>query len=152
MPPIHHFALAGVPVSVNNRGTPRYYDWREAVYDASIIGHAAGIMVPGPCTVKVKYFRRLDRTKDVDNILKAILDALQGLRWSGSPQAGTRILCDDVNAEKVVSQRTDVGRYRTVIDGLAFNGVEYSALLQASYTQASVYVRVDLPPDHNFGV
>ncbi len=105
-------------------------------------------MIPGPTSITVRYFRRLDRRKDVDNILKAILDALDGRNGVSRRKAGTRILWDDREVERITSQRTDLV-FHNVLHGNALSSREFSALLQAQYTQASIYVRVQDPPDHS---
>lgn len=144
----HDFYVSGAPVSVNRYGTSVYRSWRSSVHKASISGLAGtSPVVAEKCSVKIRYFRNLDPVKDVDNILKAILDGLDG-RIGGVPRKQShRILQDDSHIEKVVSQRTDL-TFNTVLEGRRLRPREFSALLHAQWSLASVYVRVDAPPNH----
>jgi hypothetical protein len=105
-------------------------------------------VVAEKCSVKIRYFRNLDPVKDVDNILKAILDGLDG-RIGGIPKKQPhRILQDDSHIEKVISQRTDL-TFNTVLNGRGLRPREFSALMDAQWSLASVYIRVDAAPNHS---
>jgi Holliday junction resolvase RusA-like endonuclease len=136
-------------VSVNAAGSAPYRSWRQKVYDESVLTHQPGgaAKIVTGCTVWVRYFRRLDRVKDVDNILKAILDALNG-RGSVSRRIDpSRILIDDRVVEHVVSSRTDL-RFHTAIKGSQLSSAEFGALIRAQYAEAAVAVIVGAPPSH----
>lgn len=144
----HDFAVSGSPVSVNRAGTAPYRAWRQRVYDESVRTHTTGSQkIVAPCTVRVRYFRRLDRVKDVDNILKAILDGLNGRGSVPMKIEVSRILWDDRLVERVVSQRTDL-RYHTTLNGTAMTSTEFAALLRARHDEAAVSVTVESPPSH----
>lgn len=135
-------------MSVNRTGTAPFRMWRQRVYDASVLSHTSGGQkITVPCTVKVRYFRRLDRVKDVDNILKAILDGLNGRGSVPKKIEVSRILSDDRVVERVVSQRTDL-KFHTALDGAAMTTVEFAALLRAEYDEAAVSVIIEHPPSH----
>jgi hypothetical protein len=145
------FFVDGSPVSVNRYGQPAYKTWRAAVHTASMSGLAhLGPLVPGWCTVKIRYFRHLDRMKDVDNILKAILDGLDG-RIGGRTKATDRILTDDHYVERVISQRTNL-EFHTALNARSLSTPEYRAAFRAFYGQASVYVSVESPPNQAMGI
>lgn len=145
----HDFYVSGAPVSVNRYGTAVYRSWRTSVFTASMLGlTGTSPVVAEKCSVKIRYFRNLDPVKDVDNILKAILDGLDG-RIGGVPKKQPhRILQDDSHIEKVVSQRTDL-TFNTVLNGRGLRPREFSALMDAQWSLASVYVRVDAAPNHS---
>lgn len=146
--PWHDFAVSGSPVSVNTAGSAPYRAWRQKVYDESVRTHTAGGQkISGFCTIKVRYFRRLDRTKDVDNILKAILDGLNGRGNIPKKIEVVRVLTDDRIVERVVSQRTDL-RYHTALNGSAMTTIEYAAMVRAHHDQAAVSVIIEAPPSH----
>jgi hypothetical protein len=148
----HSFWVEGSPVSVNRYGQLPYRNWREAVRQASIHDATWGptSLVNGMCSVRIRYFRRLDRAKDVDNILKAILDGLDG-KAGGHLKATQRVLNDDRTIERVVSQRTDLN-FHTHIDGRSLHRHELQALIAARRNEAAVFVQVDAAPDHMIGI
>ena len=148
---LHHFVVAGSPISVNRYGTHPYKAWRQRVYAVSVQGHRTGIKITTPTSVVVRYFRHLDRRKDVDNILKAILDALDGRNGSKGKKDLRRILSDDREVERITSQRTDLN-FHNVLYGTALTPMEFAAILRAQYNQAAIYVRVQDPPDHSKAV
>ncbi|MFN3625988.1 MAG: hypothetical protein ACK4TP_18285 [Hyphomicrobium sp.] len=145
----HDFAVSGSPVSVNAAGTAPYRSWRQKVYDQSVITHQPGgaPKIVAGCTVWVRYFRRLDRIKDVDNILKAILDGLNGRGSASRLVHASRILIDDRVVEHVVSSRTDL-RFHNSINGSELSSAEYAALIRAQYAEAAVAVIIGAPPSH----
>ena len=100
--------------------------------------------------MRIRYFRVRDRIKDVDNILKAILDALDG-KISGSIRHANSVITDDRRVELVMSQRTNLG-LGTRIDGRRLRRQEYAALLHARRGQAAVYVHVHNAPDHGVSI
>ncbi|MGF9566949.1 hypothetical protein AAIH70_25940 [Neorhizobium sp. BT27B] len=145
----HEFFVPGSPVSVNRYGTLPYKAWRADVHTyGTATASWAGSLVSGSCSVRIRYFRRLDRPKDVDNILKAIFDGLDGKTGPG-PRATPRVLSDDRHVEHVVSQRTNM-RFHTRFYGLRLE--EYRAMLHANTAQAAVFVSVDFPPNHGRSV
>lgn len=148
---IHRFYVAGSPVSVNRYGQPAYRVWRADVYSASMRGLTIySPMVLSGCSLKIRYFRRLDRKKDIDNILKAILDGLDG-RIGGGRKANARVLADDSLVEKVTSQRTDLA-FHMILDGRALNSIEFGAAFRAQFEQATVYIGVGFAPNHRVGI
>lgn len=145
------FHVPGSPASVNRYGTPTYRNWRSDVYSRSVgAGPWFGSLVLTPCSVRVRYFHHLDRCKDVDNILKAILDGLDGKAGPGQKLA-MRVIDDDRNVEQVVSQRTKLD-FSTRIRTRHLRLEEYSALRAALAGQAAVFVSVGLAPNHNRSV
>lgn len=147
--PWHDFAVSGSPASVNAAGSAPYRAWRQRVYDESVLTHQPGgsPKISTGCTVWVRYFRRLDCIKDVDNILKAILDGMNGRGNVSRYIAPSRILSDDRIVERVISARTDL-LFHTKLDGSAMAPIEFAALLRAQHDQAAVAVRVEGPPSH----
>jgi hypothetical protein len=147
----HEFFVPGSPVSVNRYGTAAYRNWRSDVHAESVYGSSwSGCLVSGTCSVLVRYYQHLDSRKDVDNILKAILDGLDGKAGRGTKIA-QRVLHDDRNVERVVSQRTKIN-FRTRIDGRRLRPPEYAAALAALSAQAAVFVSVRDAPDHRRSV
>lgn len=147
----HAFWVPGSPISVNRYGTPAFRNWKSGVHAASVAGATwPSVLVHGPCAVRVRYFRHQDRPKDVDNILKAILDGLDG-KTGGSGQQPQRVLHDDRTVERVVSQRTDL-KLHVWINGRGLHRLELAALIAARRSQASVFVMLDPPPDHAWGI
>lgn len=147
----HHFHVAGSPVSVNRYGTKHYRDWRGQVYTASVPPPGwAGTRFPGDCSVWIRYFNWKDRAKDVDNILKAILDGLDG-KAGRAPKHNVRVLHDDRHVQYVVSMRTKL-RYGTRISARRLHPEEYRAMQTALSAQAAVYVRVGAAPNHSRSV
>ncbi|WP_062098346.1 RusA family crossover junction endodeoxyribonuclease [Caulobacter sp. CCH5-E12] len=143
----HEFHVPGSPVSVNRYGTRAYRDWRGEVHARSIAASVwSGPLMPGPCSVKVRYFWRLDRRKDVDNILKAILDGLDG-KIGVTPKPSQTVLLDDREVEHVVSQRTRLG-FATRLDARRLRPEEYQAALAALSGQAAVFVSIGPGPNH----
>ncbi|WP_143272062.1 RusA family crossover junction endodeoxyribonuclease [Azospirillum brasilense] len=143
-PPIHEFRVNDTPVTVNRYGTRAYRIWRQLVYRMSIAAAPSGVPIVNPCMVKVRYFHHQDLKKDVDNILKPILDGLQGL--AGGRRVLPRILDDDHLVAQVVSRRTDLV-FGTKVRANAFRREEFLAMMDALAGDAAVYVRVDSPPD-----
>lgn len=147
----HEFFVPGSPVSVNRYGTAAYRNWKRDVYAKSVEGGSwSGFLIPTGCSVRVRYYQHLDARKDVDNILKAILDGLDGKEGKGS-KAETRVLHDDRHVERVVSQRTKID-FRTRINGRRLRPQEYAAALTALAAQAAVFVSVDTAPNHGRSV
>lgn len=148
----HEFMVKGSPVSVNRYGHSQYRNWRSTVYSASIPTPPtwSGSLFAGECSVRIRYFRVRDRIKDVDNILKAILDALDG-KISGSIRHADSVITDDRRVELVMSQRTNLG-LGARIDGRRLRRQEYAALLHARRGQAAVYVGVHNAPDHGVSI
>jgi len=141
------FFVTGSPVSVNRYGTPAYKNWRGEVHSESVKGAAwSGCLVSSSCSVTIRYFQHLDARKDVDNILKAILDGLDG-KVGTVPQPALRVLLDDRHVERVVSQRTKLD-FRTKLSSRWLTRNEYAAALAALSDQASVFVSVGAAPDH----
>ncbi|MBB3348352.1 hypothetical protein [Sphingomonas sp. BK069] len=141
------FFVTGSPVSVNRYGTPAYRNWRGDVHAESVKGGTwSGCLVTAACSVRIRYFQHLDRRKDVDNILKAILDGLDGKAGSG-PKLPMRVIHDDRDVEKVVSQRTKIG-FGTRLSGRRLTPEEYGAALAALSAQAAVFVSVGAAPNH----
>lgn len=142
----HEFHVGGSPVSVNRYGTAGYRNWRARVHSRSIAyGAWNGALVDAPCTVRVRYFQYQDRRKDVDNILKAILDGLDGKIGAGGAPA-KRVLQNDRDVERVTSQRSKID-FHTRFRSLTLD--EYLAARAALVDGAAVFVCVDDPPDHN---
>ncbi len=133
---------------MNRYGTHPYKAWRQRVYTVSVHGHSAGVKINTPTSVVVRYFRHLDRRKDVDNILKAILDALDGRNGLSAKKDLRRVLRDDREVERITSQRTDLN-FHNVLHGSALTPMEFAAILRAQHNQAAIYVRVQDPPDHS---
>ncbi|APL95518.1 RusA family crossover junction endodeoxyribonuclease [Sphingomonadales bacterium 56] len=147
----HEFFVPGSPVSVNRYGTAAYRDWRRDVHAESVRGVGwTGVFLASPCSVAIRYYQHLDARKDVDNILKAILDGLDGKAGTGAKQAH-RVLHDDRDVERVVSQRTKID-YRTRIDGRRLRPHEFAAAYAALANQASVFVSVGDAPVHGRSV
>lgn len=145
------FLVTGSPVSVNRYGTPAYRNWRSDVHAASVAGSTwAGCLMTGPCSVYIRYYQHLDARKDVDNILKAILDALDG-KAAGGAKMITRVLYDDRDIEHVVSRRTRID-FTTRLNARSLRRDEYAAALAALSAQAAVFVSVRNAPDHNRSV
>lgn len=141
------FFVPGSPVSVNRYGTAAYKNWRGDVHSESVKGGAwSGCLVATPCSVWIRYFQHLDARKDVDNILKAILDGLDGKAGAGHKMA-MRVLHDDRDVERVVSQRTKLD-FTTKISSRRLTVQEYAAALSALSHQASVFVSVGAAPNH----
>jgi hypothetical protein len=112
--------------------------------------HWAGCLHPGACSVTVRYFRRKDRPKDVDNVLKAILDGLDGKNGK-NPKHVNRVLQDDRHVQLVTSMRTDL-KLHTRFDGLSLSLEEFKAMLLARRSQAAVYVCTHDAPTHRHSV
>ncbi|MCZ8280377.1 MAG: hypothetical protein O9313_18760 [Acetobacteraceae bacterium] len=147
----HEFFVTGSPVSVNRYGTAAYRDWRSDVHTESVNGGSwSGCLVSGTCSILVRYFRRCDRQKDVDNILKAILDGLDG-KVGGQTKQTIRVLLDDKHVERVVCQRTKID-FSTKINARRLRPQEYAAVLAALSNQAAVFVSVTDAPDHQRSV
>lgn len=147
----HQFYVTGSPVSVNRYGTPAYRNWRGEVYSASVSGATwSGCLVAAACSVHIRYFQNLDARKDVDNILKAILDGLDGKVATG-PKMDMRVMTDDRHVERVVSQRTKLV-FETRLDARSLTQVEYAAAIAAMSAQASVFVSVGAAPKHSKSV
>jgi Holliday junction resolvase RusA-like endonuclease len=145
----HAFAVEGSPVSVNRYGTAHYRNWRADVHAASVRGASwSGSLFTTARSATIRYFRYRDGIKDVDNILKAILDGLDG---KGSPAGGPRVMSNDRLIERVVSQRTNL-RIHNGIDARRCHRLELDALIKARRAQAAVFVQVSVPPDHLGGV
>lgn len=143
----HEFFVTGSPVSVNRYGTLAYKNWRGDVHTASVKrGGWSGCLVSTPCSVHIRYFQHLDARKDVDNILKAILDGLDGKAGKG-PKLPMRVIHDDRDVERVISQRTKIG-FATKISGTRLTVQEYAAALAALSAQAAVFVSVGAAPNH----
>lgn len=143
----HEFMVSGSPVSVNRYGTAAYRNWRSDVRTSSVASAGwTGYLVSSACSVHIRYYSHLDRRKDVDNILKAILDGLDGKVGTGSPQPH-RVLRDDRDVEHVVSRRTRID-FLTRLDGRRLRRAEYAAALDALSSQAAVFVFVGAAPDH----
>ena len=141
------FFVTVSPVSVNRYGTADYKNWRSDVHFESVKGGAwAGCLVSTPCSVRIRYFQHLDARKDVDNILKAILDGLDGKAGAGAKMP-MRVIHDDRNVERVVSQRTKID-FGTRISSRNLTVQEYAAALAALSDQASVFVSVGAAPNH----
>jgi len=147
----HEFSVTGSPASVNRYGTAPYRNWRGRVYRESTKSIPPGTPINGHCTVVVRYFRNLDRVKDVDNILKAILDALDGRDNRPRSRNGVRILQNDRLVERVACQRTDL-QFHRAFSGMNMSPTEYGALLRAQHHQASIYVKILEAPHHDVGV
>jgi hypothetical protein len=147
----HEFFVIGSPVSVNRYGTVAYRNWRTDVYVASVsAGSWSNCLVSGACSIFVRYFRRCDRQKDVDNILKAILDGLDG-KDGGRTKHPNRVLSDDRHIERVVCQRTKID-FSTKINARRLRPQEYAAVLAALSNQAAVFISVTDAPDHRRSV
>jgi Holliday junction resolvase RusA-like endonuclease len=147
----HEFFVTGSPVSVNRYGTPVYKNWRGDVHAESVKGAAwSGCLVSTPCSVHIRYFQHLDARKDVDNILKAILDGLDGKAGKG-PKLPMRVIHDDRDVERVISQRTKIG-FTTRISSRSLTVQEYAAALAALSAQAAVFVSVGAAPSHSRSV
>ncbi len=147
----HAFHVPGSPVSVNRYGSSDYRNWKTTVHAASIAGAGwSSSLYDAPCAVRIRYFRRLDRPKDVDNILKAILDGLDG-KVGGRAKTSPRVLGDDRTIERVASQRTDL-KFHTVLDARSLHREELAALIAARRGQAAVFVWVGRAPDHAAGI
>lgn len=141
------FFVTGSPVSVNRYGTAAYRSWRGDVHAESVKGGTwSGCLVTTPCSVQIRYFQHLDARKDVDNILKAILDGLDGKAGKG-PKLPMRVIHDDRDVERVISQRTKIG-FATKISSRSLTVEEYAAALAALSSQASVFVSVGVAPNH----
>jgi len=141
------FFVPGSPVSVNRYGTAAYKSWRCDVHYESVKGGAwSGCLVSIACSVRIRYFQHLDARKDVDNILKAILDGLDGKAGAG-PKVAMRVIHDDRNVEHVVSQRTKID-FTTRISSRRLTVQEYAAAIAALSDQASVFVSVGAAPNH----
>lgn len=147
----YEFFVPGSPVSVNRYGTPDYRNWRADVYAHSTASSAwVGCLVSTGCSVRIRYFWHLDRRKDVDNILKAILDGLDGKSGIG-PKHLVRVLQDDRDIEHVVSQRTKLD-FRTRLNARRLRPDEYAAARNALSGQAAVFVSVRPAPNHSWTV
>lgn len=143
----HRFVVSGSPVSVNRYGSTGYRNWRAEVLASSVTGATwSGCLHSTGCAVHIRYWRHLDRPKDVDNILKAILDGLDG-KAHGGPKTATRVLQDDRDVEQVTSRRTKID-FSTKLDGRRLRGEEYAAALEALSAGAAVFVSVGDAPDH----
>lgn len=143
----HEFFVTGSPVSVNRYGTIAYRNWRSDVHASSVANAGwTGSLHVHPCSVYVRYYQHLDRRKDVDNILKAILDGLDG-KTQGHPKPSVKVLHDDRDVEHVVSRRTKVD-FSTRLNGRRLKPAEYAAALAALSAQAAVFVSVGTSPDH----
>lgn len=136
---------------MNRYGKPEYKNWRYLVHMHGIAGAVwTGCLISSACSVFVRYYQHLDRRKDVDNILKAILDGLDGKIGLGHPPT-LRVLVDDRHVEHVVSRRTKLG-FSARLDGRRLSSKEYAAALAALSGQAAVYVAVGEAPDHRRSV
>lgn len=134
-------------MSVNRYGTLAYRNWRGEVHTESVNGVSwTGILVTAACSVHVRYFQHLDARKDVDNILKAILDGLDGKAGKG-PKLPMRVIHDDRDVERVISQRTKIS-FATKISSRSLTVQEYAAARAALSEQAAVFVSVGAAPDH----
>ena len=102
------------------------------------------------CSVHIRYYQHLDARKDVDNILKAILDGLDGKAGPGKKMP-TTVIFDDREVEHVVSRRTKID-YTTRLDGRRLRPKEIKAANEALAGQAAVYVAVLDAPDHGKSV
>jgi hypothetical protein len=150
--PRHHaFHVEGSPISVNRYGSLEYRDWRATVHASSVaVGGWTSNLYGGACAVRIRYFRNLDRAKDVDNILKAILDGLDG-KVGARVKVSPRVLSDDRTIEHVASQRTDL-KFHKVIDARSCHRKELAALVAARRGQAAIFVWVGPAPDHTVGM
>ena len=147
----HEFFVPGSPVSVNRYGTAAYRDWRRDVHSESVsAGTWSGTLISTACSVRVRYYQHLDARKDVDNILKAVLDGLDGKAGNG-PKMATRVIHDDGKVERVVSQRTKID-FATRINARRLAPQEYAAARAALSHQASVFVAVGAAPNHGRSV
>lgn len=145
----HAFAVEGSPITVNRYGSATYRNWRADVHAASVDGATwHGPLFTAPRSVRIRYFRNRDRIKDVDNILKGILDGLDG---KGAAAHSPRVLSDDRLIEHVASQRTDL-RIHNWIDARSCHRKEIVALIRARRAQAAVFVYVGRAPDHPSGM
>jgi Holliday junction resolvase RusA-like endonuclease len=144
----YHFSVSGSPVSVNRYGQAVYRAWRAKVHAESVNGAIwSKALTTDPCTVHVRYFWHLDRRKDVDNVLKAILDGLDG-KIGTTPKPTLRVLGDDREVERVVSQRTRLA-FGTRLHASRMSVEEYRALRLALVDEASVFIGISGAPDHN---
>lgn len=133
---------------MNRYGTHAYRNWRAEVHRRSMAQAGwHGSLVTSGCSVRVRYFWHLDRRKDVDNILKAIFDGLDG-KSAARQRHRHRVLEDDCEIEHVTSQRTKID-FSTRLSSRALRREEYLAALDAIAGQASVYVSIRQPPDHS---
>ena len=80
------FAIVGTPVSAQTRNRRRLQAWKDQVRNAARAAWPSGTPpVIGELAVKITYFYELD-TPDVDNIIKPIQDALNGVAYTDDRQ------------------------------------------------------------------
>lgn len=86
------FVVEGHPVAAPrmtrgsrwNERTQRYMAYREQV---AIAARQAGVaMMPGPCRVAARWYVKSSHRGDLDNLLKGLLDALNGIAWEDDRQ------------------------------------------------------------------
>lgn len=95
MLPFELFVFA-TPVSRQTHRKRKRRDWRETIREEALTARAAGeIPVTEPIRVRIGYYFR-GGSLDVDNILKAILDGLEGVVYSN----------DNLIMDLIVSKRS----------------------------------------------
>jgi Holliday junction resolvase RusA-like endonuclease len=126
--PFELFVFA-TPVSRQTRRKTKRRDWRETIREeALMVRVAGGAAVTEPIRVRIGYYFR-GGSLDVDNILKAILDGLQGVVYTD----------DNLIMDLIVSKRS--------LDEFVRVGVS-AAFARALATGADfVHIVVDRPSE-----
>lgn len=121
------FFVEGVPVSLQNKGRRSLREWKGLVrqrYEMHLLpGHWA---TESGVFVTIFYFPDARMEGDIDNIVKPILDAMNGTLYM-----------DDRQVERVVVQKFEPGRMQTFI-----NPTEVLAST-LERERPIVYIRVD---------
>lgn len=124
IPPDFEFCVHGRPVSAQARNRSRLADWKERIKRAAVAAWPAG-SDPFVCEVDLRITHYADaRIADMDNLTKAIQDALKGVCYP-----------DDEKVNQTGNWRSINGRFR----------VRYmSTSLAAAFSDGREFVHVRL--------
>lgn len=124
------FTIHGTPVSLQSRNRARLRAWKTSVANAATAAANGAVAVTDNVAIEITYYYDGD-TPDVDNIIKPIQDAMNGI-----------VYADD---NQVVDTRSRKAR----IDG-SFKIVGASAVLLTAFATGTsfLHIKVTEPVDH----
>jgi len=108
-----NFVVHGNPVAKSNSyrifksrmyKTAACKQWEAAVLSACKASCVASVQIPAfpkgvPCTIRIAWFKRDNRRADLDNILKSILDSLNGFAYDDDSQVCEIIASKHIDAK-----------------------------------------------------
>lgn len=126
------FAIAGIPVSHQSRNKSALAAWRQLVRESAAAAWGSVGPVETPLRIAVTYFHEEPRIRlDLDNMLKPIQDALNGLVYRDDRQIV------DVEIRKAMLDDPIRARHRSLV------------LLRGFHVGAAfVHVIIDVAPSH----